>query len=75
MPEPDSSQPCRDPGHRVIPIRFPYIDAAVIRDKLVSQLGAERVSCLRGGGVQWTVVICAECGRNVVQDGDVQSRP
>jgi hypothetical protein len=66
MPEPDSSRPCRDPSHRVIPIRFPYADAQAIRAKLVSQLGAERVSRLRGSEGQWTVVICTECVRDDV---------
>ena len=63
MPEPDSTRPCQNPSHRVIPIRFTRLDAEAIRDKLVSQLGAERVSRLRGSGAQWTVVICNECAR------------
>ena len=47
MPEPDST-PCRNPAHRAIPIHFPYGEAQVIRDNLVSQLGSGRVSSLRG---------------------------
>jgi hypothetical protein len=70
MPEPDSRPQCRNPSHRVIPIRFPYSDAEAIRAKLVSQLGDERVSRLRGGGVQWMVVICTECARDDVGGAD-----
>jgi hypothetical protein len=77
MPEPDSTRRCPNPGHRVIPIRFPYVEAEAIRAKLVSQLGAERVSCLRGSGAPWTVVICTECARDDVggADGDTQVGP
>jgi hypothetical protein len=60
---PDSSRPCRDPSHRVIPIRFPYTDAQAIRAKLVSRLGY-RVSSLRGRDGQWTVVVCTECAQD-----------
>jgi hypothetical protein len=72
MPEPESSRPCRNPSHRVIPIRFPYIDADVIRAKLVSQLGSERVSRLRRSVGQWTVVICTECARHDVAGADCE---
>ena len=70
MPEPDSPGRCRNPSHRVIPIRFPYFEAQTIRAKLVSQLGSERVSGLRRGDGPWTVVICSDCARDDVRGAE-----
>jgi hypothetical protein len=70
MPEPDSTGRCRNPSHRVIPIRFPYFEAQTIRSKLVSQLGSERVSALRRGDGPWTVVICEACARDDLDAAD-----
>jgi hypothetical protein len=75
MPEPDSPGRCRNPSHRIIPIRFPYFEAQTIRAKLVSQLGAERVSGLRRGDGPWTVVICSDCARGDVRGAEGEPAP
>jgi hypothetical protein len=75
MPEPDSSGRCRNPSHRVIPIRFPYFEAQTIRAKLVSQLGSERVSGLRRADGPWTVVICSDCARGEVRGAEGEQAP
>jgi hypothetical protein len=54
---------CGDDGHRVIPLRFPYPDAQIVRAQLVAALGADRVSRLRETQDGLVVVVCRACAR------------
>jgi hypothetical protein len=71
MPDQGSNTPtniCRGPNHRAIPLRFPYAEARVIHARLISEMGAERVSRrLRKTESGWEVVICRECAKRNAQ--------
>jgi hypothetical protein len=55
--------PCVDGSHRVLTVTFPYAEALVIRGRLVSALGPDRVSPLRPTEGGWELVICRRCMR------------
>jgi hypothetical protein len=52
---------CGDPDHRVVRLRFSYTEASIIRARLISDMGADRVSRLRRTDGGWAMVICREC--------------
>ena len=68
MPAHESSAPCRSLLHRAIPLRFPYVHAKVIHARLITEMGADRVSKqlreIEGG---WEVIICDAC---VIRDAE-----
>jgi hypothetical protein len=54
---------CDDSSHRVLNVTFPYAEAQVVRARLISALGADRVSQLRRTEDGWEIVICRRCIR------------
>lgn len=56
-----SGERCGDPNHRVVQLRFPYTEANIIRTRLITEIGADRVSRLRRTDEGWAIVICREC--------------
>jgi hypothetical protein len=60
--EPPTAQ-CVDGSHRVLTVTFPHAEAEVIRGRLVSALGPDRVSRLRQTEGGWELVICRRCMR------------
>ena len=58
-----SPRPCDDGSHRVLNVTLPYAKAQVVRARLISALGANRVSRLRRTEDGWGIVICRQCIR------------
>jgi hypothetical protein len=61
MSTPRSS--CDDGSHRVLNVTLSYTKAQVVRARLISALGANRVSRLRRTEDGWEIVICRQCIR------------
>ena len=58
-----STRPCRDGSHRALNVTLPYAKVQVVRARLISALGANRVSRLRRTEDGWEIVICRQCIR------------
>jgi hypothetical protein len=59
----DPSRRCDDGSHRILNVTWPYPEAQVIHARLVSALGAGRVSPLRRVDEGWEIIICRRCVR------------
>jgi hypothetical protein len=58
----EENRRCEHPSHRVIPVRFPYAEARIIRARLAEKIGEEQVSALLNTKDGWAIIICPRCG-------------
>ena len=53
--------PCDDPDHRAVLLYIRPAQAARVRARVMSVLGASHVSPLRESAPGWTMIICPKC--------------